>query len=93
MENEFIKEQTIEEMSDEEKDIELIKSVIKSKRDLEVARENYEFAEGELIDYYAYKIKAEQSKFNYLLKKVKNKELALDMINEIKIRLTEDEAI
>ena len=93
MENEFIKESIIEDKTEEEKDIELIRSVIKSKHDLEVARENYEYAEDELIDYYAYKIKAEQSKLDYLIKKVKNRALALDMINEIKLRLTEDEAI
>lgn len=54
---------------------------------------NYEYAEGELIDYYAYQIKAEQSKLNYLLKKAKSKSLELDMINEIKLRISEDEAM
>ena len=77
----------------EDKDIELIRSVIKSKRNLDVARKNYEYAEGDLIDYYSYQIKAEQSKLDYLIKKIKNKQLVLDMINEIKIRLEEDEAI
>lgn len=93
MEEGFVKEVEVVEKTDEEKDLELIKSVIKSKLDLEVARKNYEYAEDELIDYYAYQIKAEQSKLDYLLKKVKHRELALDMINEIKLRLTEDEAI
>ena len=76
----------------DEKDLELMKSVIKTKINLDTARKNYEYAEGDLIDYYAYQIKAEQSKLDYLIKKIKNKQLVLDMINEIKIRL-EDEAI
>ena len=77
----------------ENKDIELIRSVIKSKLSLEVARKNYEYAEDDLIDYYAYQIKAEQSKLDYLIKKIKNKQLVSDMINEIKIRLEENEVI
>lgn len=95
MENSFIKENenTIDEKTDEEKDTELIRSVIKTKMDLDIAGKNYEYAEDDLIDYYAYQIKAEQSKLDYLLKKVKNKSLTLDMVNEIKLRLSEDEAI
>ena len=77
----------------DDKDIELMKGVIKAKLNLDTARKNYEYAEGDLIDYYAYQIKAEQSKLDYLIKKIKNKQLVLDMINEIKIRLEEDEAI
>lgn len=77
----------------DDKDLELMRDVIKAKLNLEAARKNYEYAEGDLIDYYAYQIKAEQSKLDYLIKKIKNKQLVLDMINEIKIRLEEDEAI
>lgn len=93
MEDGFKQEEKIIEKSEREKDIELIKSVIKSKLDLEVARKNFELADGELIDYYSYKIKAEQAKLDYLLKKVKSKSLELDMINEIKLRLSQDKAI
>ena len=77
----------------DEKDLELIKGVIKAKLNLETARKNYEYADGDLIDYYTYQIKAEQAKLDYLIKKIKNKQLVLDMINEIKIRLEEDEAM
>ena len=77
----------------DDKDLELMKGVIKAKLNLETARKNYEYAEGDLIDYYAYQIKAEQAKLDYLIKKIKNKQLVLDMINEIKIRLEEDEAM
>ena len=51
----------------EEKDLDLVKSLIKTKLDLEHASKNFEFAEGELVDYYAYQMKANQAKINYLL--------------------------
>ncbi len=86
MHEEYIKEKEIFERTEEELDIELIKSIIKTKQDLQDSNRNYEFAEGELIDYYLYQIKANQSKLNYLLKKAKNKGLVIDMIKEIELR-------
>jgi len=74
-------------------DLELIKSVIKTKRDLENASNNFNIAEAELIDYYAYQIKANKAKFSYLIKQAKEKGYELDMINELKIKLQEKEAI
>lgn len=49
----------------------LITCIIKTREDLITANNNYEFADGDLIDYYLYQIKATQSKYNYLLKKAK----------------------
>ena len=74
-------------------DLELIKSVIKTKRDLENASKNFNIAEAELIDYYAYQIKANKAKLSYLIKQAKEKGYELDMINELKIKLQEKEAI
>ena len=42
-------------------DLDLIKCVIKTKRDLENATKNFEVAEEELIDYYSYQIKASKA--------------------------------
>lgn len=81
------------EKSEKERDLDLIRSVIRAKMDLEIASKNFEYAEGDLIDYYTYQIKANQSKLDYLLKKVKDKSLALDMINEIGIRLNQNKVI
>lgn len=81
----YIKETNIIDKTEEEKNIELIKSIIFTKKELELANCNYEYAEEELIDYYLYKIKASQSKLNYLLKKAKQKNLLIDMIDQIKI--------
>ncbi|MCI9286835.1 MAG: YaaL family protein [Clostridia bacterium] len=86
MHEEFVKELKLVEKTEEEFNIELIKSIIKTKTDLENANKNYEFAEGELIDYYLYQIKANQSKLNYLLKKAKRNGIIIDMIKEIEIR-------
>lgn len=49
----------------------LITCIIKTREDLITANNNYEFADGDLIDYYLYQIKATQAKYNYLLKKAK----------------------
>lgn len=87
---EYVKEHKIIEKSEEELDIELMKSIIKAKRDLNSANRNYEFADGELIDYYLYQIKANQSKLNYLLKKAKKNGLMLDRIDEVAIRYIDD---
>ena len=74
-------------------DLELIKSVIKTKRDLENASKNFDIAEAELIDYYAYQIKANKEKLSYLIKEAKVKGYELDMINEIKLKIQERQAI
>lgn len=86
MYEEYVKELKLEEKTDEESNIELIKSIIKAKIDLDSANKNYEFAEGELVDYYLYQIKANQSKLNYLLKKAKKNGIIIDMIKQIEIR-------
>ena len=93
MKDKFIQESKIQEKSPEEQDRELIKSVIKAKLELELINKNFEQADDELIDYYTYQIKANQAKFDYLLKKAKKKDLELDMIEEIRLRIYQDEAI
>ena len=82
MHEEYIKELNLIEKTEEELNIELVKSIIKTKNDLANSNKNYEFAEGELIDYYLYEIKANQAKLNYLLKKAKQNGIILDRINE-----------
>ena len=52
---EYIRENKIIEKSEEEKELELMLSIIKVKKELEEANKNFEFAEGDLIDYYTYK--------------------------------------
>ena len=90
----YIKETKIVDYTDEEKDLDLIKCLIKTKAELDLANKNFEFAEGELVDYYAYQIKANQAKINYLLKKIKRRGLIIDNIEEKNIKLiTKQEAM
>jgi len=69
-------------------DVELVECIIKTKAELNVANENFEQAEGELIDYYLYQIKAHKAKLDYLIKEVKQKGFRLDTINELKLRIS-----
>ena len=41
----------------------------------------------DMIDYYTYELKANQSKLDYLIKFAKNKGISLDMIESIKMKL------
>lgn len=86
MSEEYIKEEKVVDKTEEEKDLELIVSVLKTKTDLNLAHKNFEYAEEGLIDYYAYQIKANQTKLDYLMKKARKKGIALDMINEMYIK-------
>lgn len=83
----FIKETEIEEKTDEQRKIDLIRNIIKTKIELGVANKNFEYAEDEMIDYYSYQIKAIQAKLNYLIKTAKKQEIVLDVIDEAEIRL------
>jgi len=44
MQEEYVKEQEIIEKTEIEKEIELIKSIIKTREDLKIANRNFEFA-------------------------------------------------
>ena len=68
-------------------DLELVDCIIKTKRELEVAHRNFDQAEGELIDYYSYQIKAHKAKLDYLIKEVKQKGLSLEIEDELKLRI------
>ncbi len=87
----YIKETKILEKSDKEKEVELMISIMKAKKELDEACKNFEYAEEDLIDYYTYQIKACRAKFDYLVKQAKSQGLALDMIEQIQIKF--DKAI
>lgn len=74
-------------------DFELVKNVIKTKRELEIASKNFEVAEEELIDYYSYQIKANKAKLSYLIKEAKQNGYEVNIINELKAQIIEKEAI
>jgi len=84
---EYVKESIIKDKTDNEKKLELIVSIIKAKNDLQIANDNFEFAEGDLIDYFLYEIKANQSKLDYLLNKAKEIGIELDLVNALSVVL------
>ena len=75
--DDYVRDIDIVESSEEEKRLQLINSIIKTRRDLNRAHINFEYAESGLIDYYTYEIKANQSKLDYLTKLAKIKKIAL----------------
>lgn len=78
MYDDFVREVKIENKTDLEKRQELIDSIKFVKKSLENMYKNLEFADGDLIDYFTYQIKAEESKYDYLIKKAKDKNLELE---------------
>ena len=45
---------------------------------LKKAHNNFEFADGDLVDYYTYEIKANQAKLDYLIKLAKSMGLVMN---------------
>ena len=86
MYEEFVKEFNLKDKTREELNTILVQSIIKTNKYLQSARNNYEFAEGELIDYYLYQIKANQSKLNYLIKKSKANGITIDRLKQMELR-------
>ena len=91
MREEFVKENQIVEKSEFEKEDELIRNIVKTKRELKTANRNFEFADYQLVDYYVYQIKANQAKLDYLIKLAKAKGIKLDVVNGIRFELWENE--
>ena len=91
MQEEFRKEQLIKDKSEFEKEIELIRNIIKTREELKNDRKNFEFAEMELVDYYIYHIKANQAKLNYLLKLAKTNGITIDRISQLKYENYDEE--
>ena len=85
------KEQLIKEKSEIEKEMELIKNIIKTREELKSDNKNFEFAEQELVDYYIYHIKANQAKLDYLIKLAKANGITIDIINQIKYEKYDEE--
>ena len=80
----YIKEIPIMDLKKEECDMSIINSILESQKKLDLAHKNFEYAKGDLVDYYAYQIKSEQAKIDYLLKQAKNKKIVIDTVNSKK---------
>ena len=84
MQEEYKKEEKISDKTELEKEVELIRTIIKTREELKNNNKNFEYAKEELIDYYTYQIKANQAKLDYLIKLAKLKGIEVDMINNKK---------
>ena len=87
MEEEYLLNKMIKGKTEKEREIELMQNMIETKENLKNARNNFEYAEDDMIDYYIYQIKANQSKLDYLIKVAKKKGVILSRDNEVKIRM------
>ena len=54
MHSEYTKETIIVDKTDEEREKELMVTIYKTKKSIQEANENYQYAEGKLIDYFFY---------------------------------------
>lgn len=84
MQEEFQKEQLIKDKTELDRELELIKSIIKTREEIKNDNTNFEYAEMDLVDYYIYHIKANQAKLDYLLKLAKASGITMDTINQLK---------
>ena len=91
MQEEFQREQLIKEKTELDREIELIKNIIKTREELKSDNKNFEYAEMGLVDYYIYHIKANQAKLDYLLKLAKASGITIDTINQLKYENYDEE--
>ncbi len=75
MYNEYVREVKINDKNDQEKNVELLSNIQVVKNSLCNMYNNLQFADSDLIDYYTYQIKAEEAKYNYLIKQAKKRNL------------------
>ena len=81
MEEKFIKDDNIIDMSQKEQEIDLIMSIINARNQLEIANKNFETADLDLVDYYTYEIKAKKMQLDYLIKKAKMSNISIENIS------------
>ena len=91
MQEEFQREQLIKDKTELDREIELIRNIIKTREELKNDNKNFEFAELGLVDYYIYHIKANQAKLDYLIKLAKANGITIDRINQIKYENYDEE--
>ena len=91
MQEEYRREEIIKNRTELDKEIELIRNIIKTREELKNDNKNFEYAEMGLVEYYIYQIKANQAKLDYLLKLAKASGIAIDTINQLKYENYDEE--
>lgn len=87
MREEYIRERKIRDKTDKERREELVKSILSAREELDQLNKNFEHADTDMIDYYTYELKANQSKLDYLIKFAKSKGISLDMVEAVKMKI------
>ncbi|MGE5329372.1 MAG: YaaL family protein [Deltaproteobacteria bacterium] len=78
---------------DKEEIEEVVENLKRARNEWVIATMNYEFAqEDELIDYYIYLMKASQLKYDYLLKKAKERGIKWGFEDVFEIKLENQQA-
>ena len=78
MKKDFIKEMKVMDRRKVDTYKELMNNIEKVKTNLKIDYNNMQFAEDRnLVDYYTYKIKAEEAKYDFLLKEAKKVETGM----------------
>ena len=81
MEEKYLRDKVILEITEEDEKKEILRNIINTKAALTNANKNFEFANtNDLIDYYIYKIKAMQTHLDSLIKLAKEKGIELNKI-------------
>lgn len=75
----YEREYIIPEKSDVDRNQELMDTILQTKKIIKEANSNYEMAEGKLIDYFLYTIKAEQARLDYLIGRAKKMGITIDV--------------
>ncbi len=91
MQEEYRREEFIKDKTEFEKEIDLIRNIIKTREELKNNNKNFEYAEIGLVDYYIYQIKANQAKLDYLIKLAKASGISIDTINQLKYENYDEE--
>lgn len=86
MRSQYEKETIIEEKSEKEKERDLMLTILQTKKSIQEANINYEYADGKLIDYFLYTMKAEQAKLDYLIETAKSKGLSLELVENANMK-------
>lgn len=84
----YEKEYEIMERSEEEKSKELMDTIRQTKKVINDANKNYEMAEGKLIDYFLYTMKAEQARLDYLISRAKKMGMTVELGEQLNIKNT-----
>ncbi len=82
----YEKDVEIIDKSEEEKSKEIMNTILQTKKVIRDANINYEMAEGKLIDYFLYKMKAEQARLDYLISKAKKMGISVEMGEQLNIK-------